>query len=257
MFALLCGVIPFLLSSCSDDDDNGGTGTETVKQITKLDGSATDGDILTFTYNNQNRLSTYVIKEGNSENTEIFEYDNSGKFVKLTSKYSGDEDGDYSYVEFAQNGNSVTVTEHYKSNGQSEETSKYTYTYTLNDKGLITKKSSESGYYVLYTYDNNNNMTKCEYYEDNNQLLETQTWEYDDKNSLMSNMGLPAWYFGGYNDDFAAYGGKNNAVKYTHKYRNEEPEVEVFSYTYDADGYPTSFVEEGNTASITYRTVNK
>lgn len=256
MFALLCGVIPFLLSSCSDDDDNGGTGTETVKQISKLDGSATDGDILTFTYNNQNRLSAYVIKEGNSENTEIFEYDNSGKFVKLTSKYSGDEDGDYSYVEFAQNGNSVTVTEHYKSNGQNEETSKYTY--TLNDKGLITKKSSESGYYVLYTYDNNNNVTKSEHYSSDGELDETATWEYDDKNSLMSNMGLPAWYFVGYNDDFTSYAGKNNAVKVTYKYRNHESdEVYSVTYAYDTDGYPTSFVEEGNTASITYRTVNK
>lgn len=258
MFALLCGVIPFLLSSCSDDDDNGGTGTETVKQITKLDLSATNDEIITYNYDSQNRISSYVSVHGSLTITESFEYDSNGKLVKLTTKDSSDKEGDYSYVEFSYSGNTVTATEKYKYSDQDENVYTYTYTYTLNDKGLITKKSSESGYYVLYTYDNNNNVTKSEHYSSDGELDETATWEYDDKNSLMSNMGLPAWYFVGYNDDFTSYAGKNNAVKVTYKYKNHESdEVYSVTYAYDTDGYPTSFVEEGNTASITYRTVNK
>lgn len=252
MFILFCGVIPFLLSSCSDDDDNGGTGSGTIRQITKLE---VYEEIITYNYDSKNRLSSYVSKYDNSTSTETFEYDNNGKLVKLTSIDSSDRDGDYSYVEFSYNGNTVTATEHYKYNMQDmQDETIYVYTYTLNEKGLVTKKSTQSGYHLLYTYDNNNNLTKSEYYDGGN-LIETETWEYDNKNSLMSNMGVPAWFFVAYNDDFSTFAGKNNAVKRTYKYKNNPIEEYEASYTYDADGYPTSYTIDGEKASVTYRTI--
>lgn len=254
MFVLLCGVIPFFLSSCSDDDDNG-TKTETVKQITKLDTSAMDdGGIITFNYDNKNRLSNFAGKYDNATDTEIFEYDNDGKLVKLTIKYSSENNEGEDYTEFSYSGNTIIATDYTKYDGEYNET--YVYTYTLNDKGFVTKKTGKSGHYFLYTYDSNNNVTKSEYYDAETGLTETETWEYDDQNNYLSNLGLPSWYYVVYNDDKAA-AGKNNAIKYTYKYKNDEPEIEVFSYTYDSDGYPTSYTVEGKTANVTYRTVNK
>jgi len=255
MFILLCGVIPFLLSSCSDDDDNNGGGSsEVVKQIIKYDESSMDDGITTFNYDSKNRLSNYVITKGNYSDTEVFKYDNNGKLIKLSFNQSagGDEED---YIAFSYNGNTVIATEHYKYENQVEET--YTYTYTLNNKGLVTKKLRESGYYYLYTYDSNNNLNKSQYYDENDELIRTTTWEYDNKNSLLSDLGLPAWFFVAYNNDFSQYAGKNNAVKKTNKYSDDEVEEYLYSYTYDTDGYPTSYTKDGKTVNIEYRTVNK
>jgi len=255
MFILLCGVIPFLLPSCSDDDDDKEGGSpEVIKQITKYDASSLDEGILVFNYDSKNRLSDYVLTKGNYPDTEVFKYDNDGKLIRLSFNHSTDGDKE-DYIAFSYNGDTVNATEHIKYEGEDEQT--YTYIYTLNDKGVVTKKIRESGYYYLYTYDGNNNLTKAQYYDENNELIRTTTWEYDDKKSLLSDLSLPLWFFVAYNTDFSQFAGKNNAVKKTHAYSDDEVEEYLYSYTYDADGYPTSYTKDGKTVHIEYRTVNK
>jgi len=259
MFILLCGVIPFLLSSCSDDDDNGGGSSEVVKQITKLDFSSVDDVIFTFSYDAQNRLSSFVVADELDDagkagvtTTEKLEYNNEGKLVKLITVESDNENAN-EYTEFSYNNNTIIAKYHYKSSEQSTEFTN-TYTLTLNDKGLITKRASES-YYELYTYDANNNLIKGDFFTIDGKPDGTSQYVYDDLKSAFANQNIPAWFWVYYDDFYIRFAGKNNAIKCTYTYEGKA-DVEEYSFKADEDGYPISVTANGKTINaFTYRTV--
>ncbi len=154
-----------------------------------------------YKYNNEGKA---IMKEYSDDYYETYEYDESGRFIKLNSHYNDSEI--YRVTEFT-----------YNSEGQIE-------------KGLVTVRERDS-WNIFYTYDSRGNViTRIEGEDEEFQFtLSSSEYEYDDKNNPRYNWGLPT--------DIIQY---NNPLKY----HNENmlscamPPNFEYQYEYNSDGYP-------------------
>ncbi len=154
-----------------------------------------------YTYNSEGKA---VVKEYSDDYYETYEYDESGRYVKLNQH---DNDGEiYRVTEFT-----------YDSNGQIE-------------KGVINFRDVET-WNISYSYDSSGNVvTRIEGPEQGSQFSRSLSeFEYDDKKNPRYNWGLPT--------DIVQY---NNPLRYY----NENmlscalPPNYIYQYEYNEDGYP-------------------
>ncbi|MDO6745539.1 hypothetical protein Q4553_13275 [Tenacibaculum soleae] len=135
-----------------------------------------------------------------------------------------------------------------------------TVTLEENSSGLI-HKMIENNFYVLITYDTNQNISKIEIFDNNDNLTNTSEYEYDDKPNpfygQLSSIYLPIFLdafddanfnefvWDGYEGYFFPFL-KNNITSI-----NENGNLDRnYNYVYNNENYPTNVIEifNGNNA---------
>lgn len=202
-----------------------------AKRIIKRDFSFNDGDeIFEYKYKNK-RLDVMLEKMSDGRiYKHMFVYDNEAKLVavheidSLTQQKESEKHFEY------QNSKCLKVSEvHYNNEDNTTETT--FSTLTLNENGLLINRVDKSDSYesnIKYEYDINNNKIKHISNHDN------YSYTYDDKISVLSNQGLPLWYWVyDSNENFDQYAGKNNVIS-----TNDGINIDIYEYEYDDLGYP-------------------
>ncbi len=195
----------------------------TDKRIKKLVSS--DGDeSFEFSYDKSNRLSEFVEHhEDKTFDKTTLTYDAAGKLSKYTRFDSELNAIDLECVFAYRDDNSIIST--FTEMGKKPDCD----TLYINAQTGLLDKLTYSEFEINFEYDANGNRTKTE------TMGETATYAFDNKKSLLSNQGVPAWFWV-YNEEeiFDYYAGANNVMKCV----ESGDDVDVFSYQYDNDGYP-------------------
>ncbi|NDV97198.1 hypothetical protein D0T84_20160 [Dysgonomonas sp. 521] len=203
------------------------------KRIIKRDFSFNDEDeIFEYSYKD-GRLETMLEKMSDGDTYEYkFVYDTDGKLLSVNETNYKTKAKQSDKVFEYKNAQTILVHETFY-DGEDNET----ITLTLNDKGLLVKKESQSDV-TEYEYDVSGNITKS--IEDGTYVY---TYTYDDKYSYLSNQGLPVWYWVyDANENFDIYAGKNNMITLTEDGTLED----LYKFDYDEDGYPVIVYDKGN-----------
>jgi hypothetical protein len=160
-----------------------------------------------YKYNDEGKA---IMKEYSDDYYETYEYDESGRFVKLNTHYNDSEI--YRVTEFT-----------YNSEGQIE-------------KGVINFRDTET-WNITYSYDSRGNViSRIEGPEEGPQFtLSSSEYEYDDMNNPRYNWNLPT--------DIIQY---NNPVRYINENMIScavPPNFE-YQYEYNSDGYPVKEIRK-------------
>jgi len=222
VIAALAGAAAF--TSCEKDG-----GAEVVKLLETYTWGV--GDYMKFEYDNQNRITKVLYyDEGEVYSTETFTY-NGNDLVKSVRTFAGESDiRTYDLVK-SGNGNTITMT--YKWNDYKYESP---MTITLNSDGLpakIENSGKDMSWVASYQYQGNN-FTKIsgkEIYQGEESEYVSE-YKYDNNKSPLYHCKTPKWYliwwFGG---ELCVH---NNMIEETW-----EGGKTVYTYVFDADGYPT------------------
>lgn len=229
------------LNSCSKDDDSGSESSKIVSQVSV-----------------KNRYGTYVLK---------FSYDSQNRLTKIFEDAENCTTFDFS-------GNKVTITDAY-GEGYVE-----VFTATLNAQGYISVLTDEDGNTTSYTYDGNGYLSKTVWGDGSDGEL-LCTW--DNGNLIRENIIGNDPYIANY--EYTSIVNKTNLDVYAliwGYFHVDDPELlgvngflgkmntnlikkatdydgtRSFSYTFDADGYPTTITENDDsngtsTFTITYK----
>jgi len=260
LVVLSIGLLLFTVS-CDKTTEN-----EVVTLLTKItwqyDGE-TDG-IATLEYDSQNRLvkiiESYSEEGMDYEDESQITYNSEGKISQILYVEDGMEDDKTVYTWTAT---SVTEVDWYKE-GSTWVEDDYKYVYTLNSEGQIIKEQSfnnqvngwVSYWYDLYTWENGNNskreswgidtrkksvfkhlnnrhqiqLTTTSLKAANDTKYGTTSYLYDTKNNAFLSVGFIAGVEG-YN--------KNNVTKETYSWTGQADEINMYSYEYNDNNFPT------------------
>lgn len=223
----MAAIALFMMTSCSDEDAASDNNTETVL-LKKTIQQSSEGTI-----------------------TSVYTYDGT-KLVKVTGT-------DSSTSEYFYTGEKLTRARHTGSGLDQEDF------YTYDNQGrlstfLYLSYNVEFGNRNEYTYNQNGTITVKEYVGDlesqtllnntgtitlqneNITLYDTEngkfTYTFDSKNSPTRNITGDKAMTLAFTD-----GGVNNQMTYTLAYDGVTDESSVYTYTYNADNYPTKSVE--------------
>lgn len=220
----------------------------TVKCLFELTTYGDDGidKKLQFKYTSSgNQLTSYTETFSNGEyNDHTFTYDNNGNLTKY-ERYSSEGDSIDFSNEYTYIGDTVfvSVPVSYREGHQTDVLVLDRQTGRL--KELYTNLSNHPH---VYEYDSNKNLSKRT--ED---LDFVDRYSYDNKKSILSNIGMPAWFWTYNNyENFDLYAGENNILKKEYSYSSD---IDTYTYEYDEDGYPTKIYEGDDlTATVSYVT---
>ncbi len=274
----ILGILITFLTSCSkDDNENEQNGTnhlvkrEYVSNNVNLeyrynaDGNLTrilDIDIqeeidseINFTYNSIN-VATRNFMSNNSDYSSItnYSFNESNRLFNATSRISQPSNTINPTIiitqEFSYNNNIITA------NISSSTGDSSVVNFEVNSSGLI-NKMIESQYYVIISYDTNDNIAEIKIFDNNDNLLDTTAYSYDDKPNpfygQLKSIYLPLFlnafrdaYFGefvwdGYEGYYFPFL-KNNI---TSKRKNGNLDRN-YLYLYDQANYPINVIEEFN-----------
>ncbi|MCM5661538.1 hypothetical protein [Galbibacter mesophilus] len=248
----LIGILTLLFTACSKDDDSSTTDPaedlvlpKTIR-YTYID-YPEDNSAVNVTYN-ENKIVEVLGVDGSSKS--VFTYD--GDFISQIVDYDIDENGN----EVFDFSNTYTYKDGKLSSALSKEVSSQDGTEFYVQKTVYSHDSDEYVSYVMYDVnEETNEETKYGegrlYFKDGNLVKDEEfyegessyadTYEYDDKKSPLSNVL-------GYNLllDNSKEISKNNVVKESFSYSSGEPNIDIYEYEYNEDGYPIKKTEIGD-----------
>jgi hypothetical protein len=218
------------LSSCKKNEDE--TETETKIYLPKKIFGTIAGKgewSVSFEYDAQNRLiKTTIPHKGYRVE---FSYP-EGKFYQL-NYIDLDDNTVYRTIEATRSGNIVNEA---RTDIENSHTYPSTVVYTLNNEMAI--RYEYANYTVANMYDNVGNIIKS---EDDERI---QTFTYDDKKGIFSNINTPAWLLWDIDVDYiweGMYFTVNNLSEFTDTGIEKGYHANSYIYTYNPDGYPVSF----------------
>jgi hypothetical protein len=236
-FTVLIGFM--FLAGCGDDDEN----TTNVCKLTSLNGFDDGGVNFKLNYGSDEKLSSVAItlEDNGFEITAIY-----------TATYTGNNltklalPGNLQVFTFTYDGNDRITRVDFIDEDEFTERTEFQY----NSNGQVIKVESSSrvdsepfvkeGYstYEYSTAASRNPQSVTEFSYDGETAFETGTseFEYDDKKSVASSSPVFAAVLG--------FLGENNVTRETHTSVIENSYVVVYSYQYNAQGYPTLVTEK-------------
>lgn len=262
-FILALILLNIVLISCSSDDSSD-PDPEPSSKLVKTE-KISDTEKVDYTYNTDNLLATYNGLRTDFSYSSNFIYNSEKQLTEWSQEETGsggsstvttftyDAEGRLSGYSFnnsevfiTYDGSTVTATGTIAGDANAEAQME------LNGAGLITK-FTESNQYTIFTYDSKGNMATAKSFDNaDNPLLEF-TIAYDDKvnpfygqfESLYIERFLEFfWEFDGiYHSGYEGYAfpfHKNNITVI----QEVGGDALTYTYTYDADGYPTAVNED-------------
>lgn len=233
-----------LMTSCGNDDSADTTPVESTILLKKGIETYQGGYVLTSTYTyDGNKIVSGTYSDGTHD---VFTYTNDN--ITKIQTYDGntlDEEETFEY-----NSNNQLTGYVYKSYGSDNYAERTTYVYNSNGTVTTTEYTGNhsaqtelSGTRVLTL--TNDNITKSVFTDTDGEIVETETFTFDDKNNPRKNIvGIKAINI--------AYGidGVNNILTSL----SDGPEDYSYTYTYNVDGFPVTFSDNdnGNTSSTQY-----
>ena len=217
-------------NSCSDDDDNDDTGNPT-----KLVKSIKDGDITTFEYDSQNRVSKSIwdkggtgSSSGSSYVTSTFVYENN-KIIVTKKNVLDPSDTDVMTL-YLNDGYLTKMKE-----------SDYYETYTYSNGYLSTIVYSDDDYTESFIWENGNITRIVGIWENG-----TAEWTYE-YGDIANNLNVDSYILAEYFPKMKGTRSKNFPISCRSIYRSygsiTDDDTYSYSYTLDADGYPTKIIE--------------
>ena len=274
IFALI--LLNAVLISCSSDDSSDPDPEPPSSKLVKSE-KISDNIKADYIYNADNLLATFNGTRTDFSFTVDFIYDSEKRLIEAASEEFGPNPftsvDTYTYnangrlsgysngvddIAITYNGNTVTAIGDFGGNPDSE------VQMELNGAGLITK-FTESYQYTIFGYDTNGNMVSAKSFDNEDNPVAEFTITYDSEiNPFYGQFqsvyierfleffedfdGIYVSGFEGYNFPFF----KNNIASINEVGGN----VLTYTYTYDADGYPTVVNEDDmgdtNSYSISY-----
>ncbi|MCO6148263.1 hypothetical protein [Flavobacterium sp. NRK1] len=222
--------IALFMASCSDDDSTSNN-TENTVLLKKTIETSSEGTLTsTFTYSgtkltkitrNDGSYDEYIYEGdlvtsikyhegGEIIQEDIFTYNSDNKLATFTTLSFDEEIGDKN--EYIYNSNGTITVNGYYGDLDSQTYEGGTGTITITNGNII--KYESDGEVFQYTYDSKNFPLK------NITSYDSMTLSYPE-----------------------AGGGLNNTVTYTANFGGSDDESSVFSYTYNAAGYPLTSTE--------------
>lgn len=186
-WALLCSVLTFGSTSCSDSDkdftlEKPNAGKMLPSNIKIME----DNEIYAnydFSYNDKNQLVKYFDHTNPEEGDRPFKYDDKGRLIQF-------DEGDYYDTYTYKDDKTVLFV---SGNEDPSNSIVESSTYILNDKGLMieqifTVSHSKDEMHTYYTYDADNNLSVA--------TTNTTTTEasYHKEFSPFVNMGMPSYF---------------------------------------------------------------
>ncbi len=224
-FVLLAMLVVLLISCKKSDKSTGDTQVKKLKYLTQMTiVQGTSTSFTTYTYDDKKRVST--AKNGNSITT--YSYNGNNLFsIEIANQSIGFRQ----VTEYAYNNDGSILSTHEKIYRNNALNSDIVYNY-LVENGRITERHHEI-YVDKYTYDNKGNLIS--FYSGQGNFTTVNT--YDDKLNKYTN-GFP-------NDlSFSPNNLTSSISSFTLTY----------TYTYDADRYPTAAVVSGPPGNTSYYT---
>ncbi|MDN3725384.1 hypothetical protein QRD02_13430 [Aequorivita sp. SDUM287046] len=253
----------FLISCSSDDDSDPDPETPSGKLVKseKID----DNTKTDYYYNADNLLTTYSGTRIDFSYTSDFSYDSEKRLTRVVFEEAGpnpftsvvtftyNADGRLSgygngpdIVAITYNGNTVTATGDFAGGPDSE------VYMELNAAGQIVKYT-ESYQYTLFGYDANGNMVSAASFDNDDNPLTAFTLTYDDKTNPFYGQ-FDSIYIERFLEFFEDFDGiyVSGFEGYSFPYfKNNITSIQetggdslIYTYAYDADGYPTVVNED-------------
>ena len=192
-------------------------GNEKLSKIEIYDPSTQNTITAEFTYNNVGNLIQIYSSGGNLSNQkQALAYDALGKIVSNT--VSDNVNGDEFKFDFEIDGNGRIIKATGTSFSPNHTIDNHTYTYNNEGELIADSVFTQSGSlnsFVLFEYDNNNNVTAYQQYVNEGSSLLTQgkmTFQYDNKRSPYYNIGQLLYTSLGGSGVSYFYLSKNNPV---------------------------------------------
>lgn len=258
IFALL--LLNAVLISCSSDDSSDPDPEPPSAKLVKTE-KITDTKKVEYTYNADNLLATYNGFRTDYSFIADYTYDSEKRLIGSSYEEMGvgNYSAVYAYTYDAEgrlsgyntdganatvitySGNTATATGYIEGDQNAEAQMEF------NSNGLITK-FTENNQYTVFGYDTNGNMVSAASFDLNDNPLTSFTISYDDKpnpfyghfKSIYIERFLEFfWEFDGiYHSGYEGYSfpyHKNNITAI----QEVGGDALIYTYTYDADGYPT------------------
>jgi hypothetical protein len=245
-------VTPELPSVCSGGDNGGGTGVKKllVRVVTEGEGERT------FQYDSQNRLiADSALGVGNK-----IEYEGDNRCPSLVTN-GNSPFAPYDRYQYGTDGLLGEPTKYYQTQPLNQKKNPldpdvfYRHYLDSNDREIVYGAYHVSGnnfplYQPFNTYDERGNLLKWrlnQFAPMGGAVTFVAEYTYDEKKGSASGMVTPLWWFenasGYFSDDFLA-NPNNPLTRYTVTSTFGGVVIriwgEIYSYTYDQDGYPTT-----------------
>ena len=188
----------------------------------------------TYHYTNNKRTYKQVIhtRDGDNINTQVDEYDQSGKIIKTVTneKYYFEEDGQYQEIIFG-------------------------YDEDDNNNSKVVKDKEKVLTQTTYEYDDKGNVIKSESKNSNNNIIITTTHEYDENNDLIYRRSEGGSEEYNYSTSNLRYGEEGLLVELISRSEGEITNQLNLEYIFDAYGNWTEKIEktENQKKSITIK----